>query len=107
MSLLRMSAESPMTGFRAGALRLRRAVLWVMFGTILMIPKINRLRRHGRAWNLGRSFAALAGAAMIAIGAAGQHKFAIALGALALLLALLLAPEGPKLSVDARARELG
>jgi hypothetical protein len=103
-----MSAESPTHGFRAGAVRLRRAVLWLIFGSILMIPKINRLRRHRRAWNLGRFFVALAAVAMIAIGAAGQHKFAmIALGVLALLLALLLAPERPKRSVDARARELG
>jgi hypothetical protein len=103
-----MSAESPTYGLRAGAVRLRRAVLWLIFGSILMIPKINRLRRHRRAWNFGRSLAGLAGVAMIAIAAAGQHKFAmIALGALALLLALLLAPERPKRSVDARARELG
>ena len=103
-----MTTESPMHGLRAGAVRLRRAVLWLIFGSILMIPKINRLRRHSRAWNFGRSFAGLAGLAMIAIGAAERHKFAIiALGALALLLALLLAPERPKLSVDARARELG
>lgn len=103
-----MSAESPTHGFRAGAVRLRRAVLWLIFGSILMIPKINRLRRHRRAWNLCRFFVALAAVAMIAIGAAEQHKFAmIALGVLALLLALLLAPERPKRSVDARARELG
>jgi hypothetical protein len=73
-----------------------------------MIPKINRLRRHRRAWNCGRFLAGLAGVSMIAIGAAGQHKFAIvALGALALLLAMLLVPERPKRFVDARARELG
>jgi hypothetical protein len=103
-----MTTESQMHGLRAGAVRLRRAVLWLIFGSILMIPKINRLRRHRRAWNFGRSFAGLAGVAMIAIGAAEQHKFAmIALGAVALLLALLLVPERPKLSVDARARELG
>ena len=103
-----MTTESPRHGLRAGAVRLRRAVLWLIFGSILMIPKINRLRRHRRAWNFGRSFAGLVGVAMIAIGAAEQHKFAIvALGALALLLALLLAPERPKRSVDARARELG
>jgi hypothetical protein len=103
-----MTTESPRHGLRAGAVRLRRAVLWLIFGSILMIPKINRLRRHRRAWNFGRSFAGLAGVAMIAIGAAERHKLAIiALGALTLLLALLLAPERPKLSVDARARELG
>jgi hypothetical protein len=103
-----MTTESPMHGLHAGVVRLRRAVLWLIFGSILMIPKINRLRRHRRAWNFGRSFAGLVGVAMIAIGAAEQHKFAIvALGALALLLALLLAPERPKRSVDARARELG
>jgi hypothetical protein len=102
-----MTTESPRHALRAGAVRLRRAVLWLIFGSILMIPKINRLRRHRRAWNFGRSFAGLAGVAMIAIGAE-QHKFAIiALGALALLLALLLAPERPKRSVDARAREVG
>ena len=73
-----------------------------------MIPKVNRLRRRRSAWNFGRIVAGLAGGAMIAIGAAHQHKFAvIAIGALVLLLALLLAPERPKISVDARARELG
>jgi hypothetical protein len=97
-----------MHGFRAAAVRLRRSVLWVIFGSILMIPKVNRLRRHTRAWTFGRIVAAMAGVAMIAIGAAQEHKFAIiALGSLALLLALFLAPERPKLSVDARARELG
>jgi len=103
-----MSTESSTNGFRAEAVGLRRAVLWLIFGSILMIPKINRLRRHRRAWNFGRFLAGLAGVAMIAIGADGQHKLAmIALGVLALLLALLLAPERPKRSVDARARELG
>ena len=103
-----MATESPGNGLHAGAVRLRRAVLWLIFGSILMIPKINRLRRHRRAWSSGRFLAGLAGVAMIAIGAAGQHKLAIvATGALALLLALLLAPERPKRSVDARARELG
>ena len=103
-----MATESPMQGLRAGAVRLRRAVLWLIFGSILMIPKINRLRRHRRAWNFGRFLAGLAGVAIIAVGAAGQHKFAVvATGALALLLVLLLAPERPKRSVDARARELG
>ena len=103
-----MSADSPMSGFRAGAVRLRRAILWVIFGSILMIPKLNRLRRHARAWNFGRVIAGSAGVATIAAGATRQHNLTmIALGALALLFALLLAPERPKISVDARARGLG
>jgi len=97
-----------MNGFLAGAVRLRRAVLWVIFGSILMIPKINRLRRHTRGWTFSRIVASLAGLVMIAVGAAEQHKFAIiASGVLLLLFALLLPPERPKLSVDERAKELG
>lgn len=103
-----MSTESPIYGFRAGTVRLRHAVLWLIFGSILIIPKVNRLRRHNGAWAFGRIVTALAGVAMIAIGSAEGHEFAIiALGSLALLLSLFLAPERPKLSVDARARELG
>ena len=103
-----MSADSPISGFRTGVARLRRAVLWLIFGLILVIPKVNRLRRHRRAWNFGRIVAGLAGAALIASGAPQPHKFEIfAIGALVLLFALLLPAERPKMSVDARARELG
>jgi hypothetical protein len=103
-----MGAEPPMNEFRAQVVRLRRAALWMIFGSILMIPKVNRLRRHARTWTFGRIVAGLAGVAVIAIGAAGQHTFAmIATGALLLFFGLLLPAERPKLSVDARARELG
>lgn len=103
-----MSAESPVTGSRAGVVGLRRAVLWMIFGSILMIPQMNRLRRRAWAWTFGRIVAGSAGVAMIAVGAAEQHTIAIiATGAVLLLFALLLPPEREKLSVDARARELG
>jgi len=96
-----------MHGFRATAVRLRRAVLWMIFGSILMIPKVNRLRRHTRAWTLCRFVAGFAGAAMIVAGAAGKHELTIALGSVLLVLGLFLPAERLKLSVDARARELG
>lgn len=103
-----MSADSPISRFSAGAARLRRGALWVIFGSILMIPKVNRLRRHRRAWNYGRIVAGLAGAAMIGVGALGGHIVGLLVAGSALLLfALLLAPERREMSIDARARELG
>lgn len=97
---------------RAGAARLRRGTLWVIFTLILIIPKLNRLRRQKRVWNFIRVLVALAGAAMLVSGVAHGHALVLLLiGALMLVFALLLTPERlefpPGFSIDARARELG
>jgi hypothetical protein len=106
-----MTTDSPIPPFRAAWDRLRRGALWVIFALVLLIPKVNRLRRQRRAWNLVRILMAFAGAAILPFGAArGQALTLLVAGAL-LLFALVVTPERTKfssaLSIDARARELG
>ncbi len=100
--------DSSISILRAGAARLRRGGLWVIFALVLMIPKVNRLRRRRRAWNFIRILVAIAGAAILVFGLARGHGFAlIFVGALMLLFGLLLNAERPEISIDARAKELG
>jgi hypothetical protein len=103
-----ISKDDTISLLRVGAARLRRGVLWVIFGLILMIPKVNRLRRQKKLWNFIRVLVAFAGAGMLALGAFSGHSYALlAAGALMLLFALVMNAMGAHLSVDARARELG
>jgi hypothetical protein len=100
--------DSSISILRAGAARLRRGGLWLIFALVLMIPKVNRLRRRRRAWNLIRILVAIAGTATLVFGLARGHGFAlIFVGALMLLLGLFLGAERPEISIDARAKELG
>lgn len=99
--------DSSISILRAGAARLRRGGLWLIFALVLMIPKVNRLRRR-TAWNLIRIVAAIAGTAMLVFGLARWHGFAlIFVGALMLLFGLLVSAERPEISIDGRAKELG
>jgi len=100
--------DSSISILRAGAARLRRGGLWLIFALVLMIPKVNRLRRRKRAWNLIRILVAIAGTAILVFGLARGHDFAlIFVGALMLLFGLLVSAERPEISIDARAKELG
>jgi hypothetical protein len=100
--------DEAISPLRAGAARLRRGVLWLIFGLILLIPKVNRLRRRRELWKLVRLFMACAGAVIVALNTTHWHSLVLlAAGALMLLFALIVAPERTELSVDARARELG
>lgn len=100
--------DSPISILRAGAARLRRGGLWVIFVLILMIPKVNRLRRHRKAWNFVRILMVIAGAAMMLLGVTRGHVVTLLItGAFLLLLGLLLRAERPEISTDARAKELG
>jgi hypothetical protein len=99
--------DSSTSILRAGADRLRRAGLWLIFALVLMIPNLNRLRRR-RAWNLIRIVGAIAGTAILVFGLARGHGFAlISVGALMLLFGLLASAERPEISIDTRAKELG
>src|SRR5260370_2612493 len=103
-----VSKDETISPLRARAARLRRGTLWLIFGLILLIPKVNRLRRRGRLWSFVRIIIALAGVAILAVGVARGHSYAlVAAGALMLLFALVVSPERRQFSVDARARELG
>jgi hypothetical protein len=100
--------DSSNSVLRAGAARLRRGGLWLIFALVLMIPKVNRLRRRRRTWNFIRILVAIAGTAMLVFALARGHAFVlIAAGALMLLLGLLLNAERPEISIDARAKQLG
>jgi hypothetical protein len=100
--------DSKISLLREGAARLHRGALWVIFALVLLIPKMNRLRQQRKAWNFVRVVTAFAGAAMLVFGVGRGHALSLLLaGALILLFALLLSPEGREPSVDERARELG
>src|SRR5260370_33413734 len=103
-----ISKDETISPLRARAARLRRGVLWLIFGLILLIPKVHRLRRRGRLWSFVRIIIALAGVAILAVGVARRHSYAlVAARALMLLFALAVGPERRQFSVVARARELG
>jgi hypothetical protein len=90
------------------AVRLRRGALWLLFAAILMIPRMLGLRRHPRSWNALRVAAGLLGVAIVAVDHIERAGAVLAAcGAALVLLALVIAPERRKLSVDQRARELG
>ena len=94
--------------FREGAARLRRGGLWLIFALVLMIPKVNRLRRRRKAWNFIRILVAIAGISILAFSLVRGPAFAlIAAGALMLLFGLLVTAERLEISIDARAKELG
>jgi hypothetical protein len=94
--------------FREGAARLRRGGLWLIFALVLMIPKVNRLRRRRKAWNFIRILVAIAGISILAFSLVRGPAFALsAAGALMLLFGLLVTAERPEISIDARAKELG
>jgi hypothetical protein len=94
--------------FREGAARLRRGGLWLIFALVLMIPKVNRLRRRRKTWNFIRILLAIAGISMLVVGFVRGPAFAlIAAGALMLLFGLLVSAERPEISIAARAKELG
>ena len=93
---------------RAGAARLRRGLLWAIFALVLMIPKVNRLRRRRRTWTLVRVLLAVTGAGLLAVAAVRGHAVTpLAAGVLLLLFALIVPPERPEFSIASRAKELG
>jgi len=80
----------------------------VVFALVLLIPKLNRLRRRRKLWNFVRVTMGLAGAVIIALGLERAPALPLTIiGMVILLFALLVAPQRAELSIDARARELG
>lgn len=99
--------DPPISVLRTGADRLKRGALWAIFALVLMIPKVNRLRRRRRTWTFIRILVAITGTSILVFGFARGDAFVlIVAGALMLLFALVRA-ERPEISVDARAKELG
>ncbi len=100
--------DSTNSRLRAGAARLWRGALWIIFALVLLIPKLRRLRRQRMTWNFVRIAMALAGAALFVLSEMRGHAVAVmALGILMLIFALVVDAERREISVDARKRELG
>ena len=100
--------DSLKSKLRAGAGRLYRGGLWIIFSLVLMIPKVNRLRRRRGAWNFIRVLLAITGTSILVFGLEHAHAVApIVAGALILLFGLLVGAQRPEISIDARAKELG
>jgi hypothetical protein len=88
--------------------RAKRAGLYFLFGTILFIPRIRRLRRRVWAWTLVRLGAAACGCWLVWRYAHLRTGVAALAGGLILLLFALLVRARPvQKSVDAIADELG
>jgi hypothetical protein len=88
--------------------RLRRAVLFVLFGLVLLIPQTLALRRRRTLWNGLRFLTAVVGALLIGSGKGGElGVWALPAGVAFLALALLARPAKEGKTVDAVAKELG
>lgn len=93
---------------RGAAAWLRRSTLWVLFALVLLIPKVNRLRRRRALWNSVRMLIAVAGVSVLVVGVTrGIHAGAFVAAGIMLLFALLAIPERQGISLDVRRRELG
>jgi len=100
--------DSKSSPIRSAAAWLSRRALWVIFALVLLIPKLNRLRRRRALWNSVRAVTAAAGVAvLIAGGMRGFHTGPVVAAGIMLLFALLAIPEGQGISIEARRRELG
>lgn len=108
-----MADKQPETGQPPRLARLRRAGLFVLFSLVLLIPKALTLRRRRKLWNGLRVLTVLSGgllAAGILAGTAistGLGNFALLVGVLLLLLALVVPPAENAEPVDEVARKLG
>jgi hypothetical protein len=95
----------PRPTFGQGA---KRAGLFILFGTILVIPRIRRLRRRVWAWTLVRLFAAGCGGWLVwRYAHVRSGMVALAGGLLLLICGLLIRAKPLVKSVDAIANDLG
>jgi hypothetical protein len=108
-----MTKPVTITNFRtswwhAGAAWLWRRVLWMIFAVVLLIPKLNRLRKRQRVWNSVRAATGLIAIALLATAwTRGIRSEFVVLAAAMMLFALLAVPERQGVSIEARRCELG
>jgi len=85
--------------------RMKRFALFVLFATILLVPKFLGLRRRPLLWNVLRFLAAVIGAFLIADKTGSLPS--LLTGFLLFVLALAVRPAKQEKSVDEQARDLG
>jgi len=88
--------------------RLKRTALAIVFGLVLFIPRLRRLRRRTGAWSVVRTFAALSGAALVWRFASNPAGIALLIIGVALFAFGALVRARPEAkSIDDTRRELG
>ena len=88
--------------------RLRGLLIGVLFGFVLLIPRLLRIRRNAQSWMAFRIFLGLAGAALVILPLSLWNSWLAAIVGLAMFLAaILLPPAKLHLLPDEKARELG
>jgi hypothetical protein len=105
-------AEKPTTRNELGpdltpGQRLKRAAIGVLFFSILLIPRVRRLRRQVQVWTAVRVMAGLTGLGLVWFYFSGRGAGFLVCAALLILFALLIRATPVVKSLDDRARELG
>jgi hypothetical protein len=99
--------SQPATPREPAKARARRLALAVLFGVILLIPRLRRLRRRPKAWLVFRAVVGLAGAALIwRFARAGAGPVSLTGGVVLTAFAALVGARPQKKTVDDVAREL-
>jgi len=88
--------------------KLRNAAVGILFASVLLIPRLMRLRRNPRSWRLFCILLGIAGAALVVLplGLGNNYLYAL-VGMVMFIAAILLPPAKPVMSADDKARELG
>lgn len=88
--------------------KLKQFVVAALFTLVLFIPKLIGIRRNPHSWLLFRIVLGLSGAALVLLPLRHGNAWLVSLVGLTMfLLAVLLPPLQPRISVDDKARELG
>jgi hypothetical protein len=88
--------------------KLRNTAVGILFGLVLLIPRILHLRRNPHSWRLFCILLGFAGAALVILplGLGNNYYYAL-VGMVLFIAAILLPPAKPVFSADDKARELG
>jgi len=105
MSTAPASAASQQEGTTA---RLRNLLIGAIFATVLLIPKLLRIRHNAQSWMAFRVFLGFLGAALVILPLSLWNSWLAAIAGLGMFLAaILLPPAPPHTTSDDKARELG
>jgi hypothetical protein len=105
MSTAPATAASPHEGTSA---RFRNLLIGALFGLVLLIPKLLRIRRNAQSWMAFRVFLGFAGAALVVLPLGLWNSWLAAIAGLGMFMAaILLPPAKPHNVSDDKARELG
>jgi hypothetical protein len=83
-------------------------VIGALFGAVLLVTKLRRIRQNAQSWMVFRIFLGFAGAALVILPLSLWNSWLAAIAGLGMFLAaILLPPAPPHTPTDDKARELG